>query len=62
MPRAFAEWVSTKNSPGVFIISQKVDLLAAIEDPLLVWAASETEVGPIESAPCHCRRFNVTAG
>jgi hypothetical protein len=43
IPRAFAEWVSTKSSPRVFIISQKVDLLAAIEDLLLVWAASDAE-------------------
>ncbi|HMD97645.1 MAG TPA: DUF5615 family PIN-like protein [Terriglobia bacterium] len=43
MPRAFAEWVRTKSSPGVFIISQKADLLAAIEALLLVWAASEAE-------------------
>jgi hypothetical protein len=31
------------NSPGVFIISQKVDTLAAIEALLLVWAASDAE-------------------
>ncbi len=43
MPRAFAEWVRTARSPGVLIISQKTDLLAAIEALLLVWAASEAE-------------------
>jgi hypothetical protein len=43
MPRAFAEFVMATRSPGVFIISQKVDHLAAIEALLLVWAASEAE-------------------
>jgi hypothetical protein len=43
MPRAFAEFVETTSSPGVFIISQKVDTLAAIEALLLVWAASDAE-------------------
>ena len=43
VPRAFAEWVLTKTPPGVLIISQKADLLAAIEALLLVWAASDAE-------------------
>ncbi len=43
MPRAFAEFVMATRSPGVFIISQKVDHLAAIEGLLLVWAASEAD-------------------
>jgi predicted nuclease of predicted toxin-antitoxin system len=43
MPHAFAEFVKTTSSPGVFIISQKADTLAAIEALLLVWAASEAE-------------------
>jgi len=43
MPRAFAEFVMAARSPGVFIISQKVDHLSAIEALLLVWAASEAE-------------------
>ncbi len=43
MPRAFAEFVRGTSSPGVFIISQKVDPFAAIEARLLVWTASEAE-------------------
>ena len=43
MPRAFSEFVMATQSPGVFIISQKLDHLAAIEALLLVWAVSETE-------------------
>jgi hypothetical protein len=43
MPHAFAEFIVALTSPGVFIISQKVDHLDAIEAILLVWAASDTE-------------------
>lgn len=43
MPSAFAEFIMDKSSPGVFIVSQKVDHLAAIESLLLVWSASEAE-------------------
>ena len=43
MPRSFGEFIRTTNSPGVFIIAQKVDLLVAIEALILVWAASEAE-------------------
>jgi predicted nuclease of predicted toxin-antitoxin system len=43
MPRAFAEWLTTKSTPGVFIVSQKADLLASIEALLLVWALSDAE-------------------
>ncbi len=41
MPRAFGEFVKSASSPGVFIISQKIDRLAAIEALVLVWTASE---------------------
>ncbi len=40
MPRAF---VRSKVSPGLFIVSQKTDLLAAIGGLLLVWMTSEAE-------------------
>lgn len=43
MPRAFAEFVRTTISPGVLIVSQKTDLLSAIEGVLLVWSGSESE-------------------
>jgi hypothetical protein len=43
MPHAFAEWVSTKSSPEVFIISQRADLRSVIEDLLLVWTTSDAE-------------------
>ena len=41
MPRAFAEFLRTSKSPGVLILSQRADLLSAIDDLLLIWMASE---------------------
>jgi hypothetical protein len=43
MPRAFTEFIQSRSSPGLFIISQKTDLLIAIESLLLAWFASEAE-------------------
>lgn len=43
MPQGFAEFVRMRKTPGVFIISQKADLLAAIEGLVLSWAASEAD-------------------
>ena len=43
MPRAFAGFVASNLSPGLLIVSQKTDLLAAIAGLLLVWQASEAE-------------------
>ena len=43
MPNHFAEFVRTNTSPGLFIVSQKTDLLSAIEGVLLVWATTEAE-------------------
>ena len=43
MPHAFAEFVRTNESPGVLIVSQKANLLSAIDDLLLIWMASEAE-------------------
>lgn len=43
MPLSFGQFILKTISPGVFVIAQKTDLLAAIEDLVLVWAASEAE-------------------
>jgi Domain of unknown function (DUF5615) len=43
MPRAYAEFLRTNKSPGLFIVSQKTDLLTAIDELLLVWTSSEAE-------------------
>lgn len=43
MPRTFAQFIQVKTSPGLFLISQKTDLLIAIESLLLAWGASDHE-------------------
>jgi uncharacterized protein DUF5615 len=43
MPRHFANFILHRSSPGVFIIAQTVSVRVAIEELLLVWAASESE-------------------
>jgi hypothetical protein len=42
LPRTFARFVSSNASPGLIIVSQKADLLTAIDDLLLVWSASDS--------------------
>jgi hypothetical protein len=42
MPRHLAEFIQTSVSPGVIIVSQKLGLLSAIDDLLLIWAASDS--------------------
>lgn len=43
MPRYFAQVIESTMSPGLLIVSQKVDPLVAIEELILIWAASEME-------------------
>ncbi len=43
MPRSFAEFIQARTSPGLIVISQKADLLAAVDGLILAWAASEGE-------------------
>jgi Domain of unknown function (DUF5615) len=43
MPRAFTQFLRSNASPGLFIVSQKTDLLATIDDLLLVWMTSTAE-------------------
>lgn len=43
MPVAFARFLASNSSPGLLIVSQKTDLLTAIDGLLLVWSASEAE-------------------
>lgn len=43
MPQTFAQFIRGKTSPGLFLISQKTDLLIAIESLLLAWNASDHE-------------------
>lgn len=39
----FGQFIQKQDSPGVFIISQRVSTHRAIEELVLVWAASDAE-------------------
>ncbi len=43
MPKHFAEFIQKQNCPRVLIISQKLEIKTAIDQLILVWAASEAE-------------------
>lgn len=43
MPQHFADYISRRPSPGVFIIPQHLNVLVAIDELLLIWSASESE-------------------
>ena len=43
MPRHFAEFITTETCPGLFIVSQRTDVRAVIEELIVIWAASEAE-------------------
>ena len=43
MPHHFGEFILSKTSPGVLIITQKLPVALAVEDLLLIWAATEAE-------------------
>ena len=43
MPGHFADFIRHHTSPGVFIIAQSVSVRVAIEELLLIWAASDSE-------------------
>jgi len=43
MPGHFMRFQETRSSPGLIIVSQDLDIGAAIEDLLLIWAATEAD-------------------
>ena len=43
LPRFFGEFISTKTSPGLIIVSQRLPVRRAAELLHLLWAASEAE-------------------
>jgi Domain of unknown function (DUF5615) len=43
MPAHFARFLDSQSSPGLIIVAQDLDIGLAIEDLLLVWAASDAE-------------------
>jgi hypothetical protein len=43
MPTHFGHFIENHKSPGLIVISQKTEILSAIEDLILLWMASESE-------------------
>jgi hypothetical protein len=43
MPSHFAHFRETRLSPGLIVISQAIDIGNAIEDLLLIWAATDAD-------------------
>ena len=43
MPRHFADFIPSRISAGVVIISQKLPISQAVEDLVLIWTATEAE-------------------
>jgi hypothetical protein len=41
MPAAFARFLNEHSSPGVFIVPQSMEFLVAIENLMMIWAASD---------------------
>jgi predicted nuclease of predicted toxin-antitoxin system len=53
MPREFGRFITSAESPGLFIVSQRADLSVIIEELILVWEVSEAEeyVNSIRALP-----------
>jgi hypothetical protein len=43
MPAHFTRFTATQSSPGLILVSQEIDIGTAIEELLLIWAASTHE-------------------
>ena len=43
MPAHFARFLDSRSSPGLIIAPQDLDIGLAIEDLLIIWAASDAE-------------------
>jgi hypothetical protein len=43
VPQHFGRFIQTHISPGVLVVSQKVEVLRIIEDLILIWFASDAE-------------------
>ncbi len=53
MPKHFAEFITNETSSGVIVIPQKLAVRSAVDDLLLIWAATEAEdwTNKIQSLP-----------
>ncbi len=43
MPTHFAEFISSQTSPGLIIVPKHLSIAIAVENLVLIWAASEAE-------------------
>jgi hypothetical protein len=43
MPRHFSEFIAKQSSPGLLVIPQYLSVVAAVEDLILIWSATEAE-------------------
>jgi hypothetical protein len=43
MPAHFVRFVRDNSSPGLIVVEQNMDIAAAVEDLLLIWAATDAE-------------------
>ncbi len=43
MPRHFARFIATTPSPGLIVLSQRLPVIATVEDLLLVWSATDAD-------------------
>jgi hypothetical protein len=43
MPMHFADFIATRQSPGVFLLAQDLPIRIAIEELLMIWETSEAE-------------------
>ena|SRR6266511_6101538 len=53
MPSHFANFITTRTSAGLVLISQHLPIIQAVEDLILIWEASEAEewVNRLDSLP-----------
>jgi hypothetical protein len=53
MPGHFAYFITKETSPGVIIVPQKLAISTAVDDLVLIWAASQAEewIDRIQSLP-----------
>jgi Domain of unknown function (DUF5615) len=43
MPAHFARFVQARSSPGLIVVQQNLEIGSAVEDLLLIWAATDAE-------------------
>lgn len=60
MPKHFALFIQNRSSPGLLVVSQKMDLLPVIDELVLIWLLLRRRSGSTASPPSlygTCRRL-----